>query len=88
MAHLPRPKQVALAMPIAVPWMAQCMSGILDYARQHGDWNLLTSPPTLIGAMETTLTVAGLKGWPGDGVIAFINDRKEAGDARRLGWFC
>ena len=85
MPRKPRPKQVALAMPIVVPWMAQCMDGILEYAREHDGWNLLTSPPTLIGAMETTLTVAGLKGWPGDGVLAFINDRKEAGDAKRLG---
>ncbi len=37
-------------MPVAVPWMAQCMDGIIEYAHQHGDWNLLTSPPTLIGA--------------------------------------
>lgn len=85
MTRKERPQQVALAMPIAVPWMAKCMDGILEYARKHARWNLLTSPPTLIGAMETTLTVSGLKGWPGDGVLAFINDRKEACDARRLG---
>ncbi len=40
--------------------------------------------PTLIGAMELTLTAASLRGWPGDGVIAFINNRKES-DAKRLG---
>ncbi len=27
-----RPQQVALGMPIAVPWMAKCMDGILEYA--------------------------------------------------------
>lgn len=80
-----RPKQVALAIPVAVPWMARCMGGILDYARHHGGWNILTSPPTLIGAMELTQTAASLRGWSGDGVIAFINDRQEANDARRLG---
>ncbi|MGI6417928.1 MAG: substrate-binding domain-containing protein [Thermoguttaceae bacterium] len=80
-----RPKQVAVAIPIAVPWMAECLGGILEYAREHGGWNVLTSPPTLIGAMELTLTAASLRGWPGDGVIAFINNRKEASDAKRLG---
>lgn len=84
MAHSRSTKQVALAFPVAVPWMALCMRGIIDYAQQHGGWNLLASPPTLIGAQEITLTTACLKGWPGDGVIAFINDRQEANDSRRL----
>ncbi len=78
-------KQVALAFPIAVPWLAQCMRGIVEYSQEHGPWNFLTSLSTLIGEKEFSISVAGLKGWPGDGVIAFINDAKEAKDARRLG---
>jgi LacI family transcriptional regulator len=78
-------KQVALAFPIAVPWLAQCMRGIVEYSQAHGNWNFLTSLSTLIGAKEFSISVAGLKGWPGDGVIAFINDAQEARDAQRLG---
>jgi LacI family transcriptional regulator len=80
-----KPKQVALAFPIAVPWLAQCMRGIVEYSQEHGNWNFLTSLSTLIGAKEFSISVAGLKGWPGDGVIAFINDREEVRDAQRLG---
>ncbi len=86
MPHRPRSrlKQVALAMPVAVPWIARCVDGILAYAGEHGGWNLLTSPPSLSGAMELSLTVSALKGWPGDGIIACINDRTEAANAQRL----
>jgi LacI family transcriptional regulator len=81
----PKHKQVALAFPVGVPWLALCMRGIAEYAQQRGSWNFLTSLTTLIGAKEFSITVSGLKGWPGHGVIAFINDRVEARDAQRLG---
>ena len=80
-----KPKQIALAFPIAVPWLALSMRGIVEYSQKHGNWNFLTSLSTLIGAKEFSISVAGLKGWPGDGVIAFINDDEEAKDAQRLG---
>jgi LacI family transcriptional regulator len=78
-------KQVALAFPVGVPWLALCMRGIAEFAQKRGGWNFLTSLTTLIGAKEFSITVSGLKGWPGDGVIAFINDRLEARDAQQLG---
>lgn len=77
-------KRVALAFPVAVPWMALCMQGIVDYARQHGGWNLLTSPSTFTGTHELALTADCLHGWSGDGVIAAISDHDEARSAERL----
>lgn len=78
-------RHVALAYPLAVPWMALFMRGVADYARQEGGWTFTTSPPTLTGAEEFAHTVYSLRGWPGDGVIAAISNRAEAEAARRLG---
>ncbi len=77
-------KHVALIYPITVPWMAQCMTGIQAFAQEHGGWRLLTSPPTLRGAEEVALTPGDLRGWPGDGIIAYISDLQEAREARKL----
>ncbi|MBN2580914.1 MAG: substrate-binding domain-containing protein [Pirellulales bacterium] len=85
MVSAPKHKQVALAFPVGVPWLALCMRGIAEYAQEHGGWNFLSSLVTLIGAKEFSITVSGLRGWPGDGVIAFINDLAEARAAKRLG---
>ena len=77
--------RVALAYPVAVPWMALFVRGVLDYAARHGVWSLTTSPPTLTGADEYELDIFSLAGWPGDGVIAAIGSPAEALAARRLG---
>ncbi|MEN6406928.1 MAG: substrate-binding domain-containing protein [Thermoguttaceae bacterium] len=76
--------EVALAFPVSVPWMAHCVQGITEYARQQGTWRLTTSPPTLAGVEEQGLTPAMLGNWTGDGVIAVINDPVAARAARRL----
>ena len=78
-------KHVALAFPVAVPWLALCMQGIINYSQRHGSWNLLTSPPTSTGTHETALTAESLIGWPGDGIIAAISDQSEAHYAKQLG---
>ena len=78
-------RQVALAYPLAVPWMTLYVRGIMDYARQHGGWSLTTSPPSLIGAGEEPLTLDSLRGWSGHGVITAILTRKDIRSARRLG---
>lgn len=85
MIHKKNPKRVALTFPIAVPWMALCVRGVVAYAQEHGGWNLFTSPPALSSAQESCLTVADLKGWPGDGVVALISDPTEFHDAQKLG---
>lgn len=77
--------RVALAYPVAVPWMALFVRGVLDYAARHGGWSLTTSPPTLTGADEYELDVFSLAGWPGDGVIAAIRSPAEARAATGLG---
>jgi LacI family transcriptional regulator len=78
-------KRIALTFPIAVPWMAHCIRGIVEYAQERGGWNLFTSPPTLSSSQELSLTIGDLKGWPGDGVVAMITDPAECRDAQALG---
>jgi len=85
---MPSPRKtphVAIAYPVAVPWMALFARGVAEYADRHGGWNLTTSPPTITGSDEFALGIANLRGWPGDGVIAAVGDRAEAATARRLG---
>ena len=78
-------RQVALVYPLAVPWMTTFVRGVMDYAQRHGGWSLTTSPPSLIGAGEETLTLHGLRGWPGQGVITAILNQADIRSARRLG---
>jgi hypothetical protein len=61
-------RHVALAYPVAVPWMALFMRGVTDYAEQRGGWLLTASPPALSWAGEEPLALDSLRGWPGDGV--------------------
>jgi LacI family transcriptional regulator len=82
--HQNKIKEIALAFPASVPWMALCYQGIAEYARQVGNWRLVTSPPTLAGTDEHVLTLAALRDWPGDGVIAGVHDPAEARAAGRL----
>ena len=77
-------RNVVVAYPVAVPWMALFVKGVAEYGEQHGGWNLTTSPPTLAGAEEVAQTVRDLRGWPADGVLASINHPAEARAARRL----
>ena len=78
-------KRVALTFPIAVPWMAHCIRGIVAFSQERGGWNLFTSPPTMSSSQELSLTIGDLKGWPGDGVVALISDPAEFRDAQGLG---
>ena len=82
----PRLRQVALVLPVSVSWGAVLAEGVADYSRKHEAWDLTTSPPTMAEAEEVALTPYSLKGWPGQGAIAVINDAAEARAARRLGF--
>lgn len=82
MAASPNTRQVALAHPVALPWMAIFARGLMDYADQHGGWSLTASPSW---AEEEALTLKSLKGWPGQGIIAAITNRDELRMAKRLG---
>ena len=77
-------RHVALAYPLAVPWMTDYVRGVLDYGQRHGGWTLTTSPPSLIGAGEQDLTLNSLRGWPGDGVITAILTQADIHAAQRL----
>ncbi len=78
-------RQVALVYPLAVPWMTEFVRGVIDFGERHGGWSLTTSPPSLMGAGEETLTLDGLQGWPGHGAIAAILNDADIDSARRLG---
>lgn len=73
---------VAVLYPASLPWMAQCLDGIRAYAKAHGNWYLITSPPTLKGAGETALDVRSLHGWKGDALILATSDAEELRLAR------
>jgi LacI family transcriptional regulator len=79
------PRRVAILYPISVSWFARCVDGIRRYALQHGDWNLICSPPTLSGAGETALTLRSMKGWRGDAIIIASSEVRELNQARRMG---
>ena len=85
MPRVPRMRRVALAFPVTVSWTAILADGIADYARQHGGWDLTTSPPTFSEAEELALTTYNLRGWPGNGIIAIISSAAESRIARCLG---
>lgn len=72
-------KRIALALPLGVPHLEEVVHGIRLYARQHADWDFVTSPET------HSIPVASLPGWAGDGVIAMINSPNDLQIARQLG---
>jgi LacI family transcriptional regulator len=77
-------RQIALIYPFTVPWMGDLFLGVNQYAKEHGDWSILTSPPTLTGTGEIAMTLYNLKGWPGDGVITAISDSTQVAAAKKL----
>ena len=78
-------RHVALVYPLAVPHKTHFMRGVAEYAEQHGGWSFTTSPPSLMGAGEEALTLADLRGWPGDGVFTAILNENDVRTAQRLG---
>jgi LacI family transcriptional regulator len=72
-------RQVALAFPVAAAHYPEIIQGIVEFAKEHGSWTFLTAPETY------DMSVLGLKGWPGDGVIAHVFSPEEARAARQLG---
>ena len=71
-------RQVALAYPVSVPWMAMFVRGVNAYAEKRGGWSLTASPPALVWAGEQAIALQGLRGWPGDGVIGVPLDLDES----------
>jgi LacI family transcriptional regulator len=79
-----RMKQIALIYPYSVHWMGDFFLGVVNYAKEHGDWTFLTSPPTLSGTGEHALTLHNLQGWPGDGIITAITNQSQVKVAKKL----
>ena len=77
-------KQIALLYPVSVSWMGEFFMGLTSYASEHGEWSILTSPPTLNCSAEKTLTLHSLQDWPGDGVITAITSAAEVKAAQAL----
>ena len=75
-------KHVALAFPLAVPYLALFMRGVTDYAREHGRWTFSASP-AFEGPFPETLAmpIRSLRDWPGDGVIGAITTKEETEEA-------
>jgi len=73
-----KPKRIALALPLGVPHLERVVHGIHLYAREHTDWDFVTSPET------HSIPVATLSGWDGDGVIAMVNTTNDLRVVRKL----
>lgn len=72
-------KEIALAVPLAVPHVERIVQGITEYARQHAvNWTFAVDPEL------ASLSVTTVAGWPGDGIFAYINSRRELRIARKL----
>jgi LacI family transcriptional regulator len=72
-------KRVVLALPVGIPHIESHVRGILDYAAAHGRWTIGMSPESPV------ISIASLRGYPGDGVIAFLNTRADAQRLLKLG---
>lgn len=72
-------KQVALAFPIELPHIARTLQGIIAYGQQHGEWQFSFNPE------GSNTSLLGLKGWPGDGIIAQVTTQREVRAAGTLG---
>ena len=59
-------KQIALAFPMGVSHLERVAFGIHRYAQEQGDWLLISNPE------RHHLSLSDLKGWQGDGLVAFL----------------
>lgn len=73
-----RAATVALMFPTWLSHLEKSMHGITDFARQHGGWTFVTRPESY------AFSLASLRGWNGDGVIALVDTESEAAAAREL----
>ena len=74
-------RSIALAFPLGVDHLAQVASGIRSY-EPSASWQFLTNPE------RHRLELRDLVDWRGDGIIAQINNQKEAEIIKELGIPC
>lgn len=63
---------------MGLAFVERLMSGILDYARDHGDWSFARVPEALSPSIDWLVE------WPGDAAFALITNERDAGLARAL----
>lgn len=73
-------RQVALAVRAGVPYLQESIEAILIYARERGDWQV-----TMGLEYWPTFSTKHLRGWDGDGILAWANTRSEAEVLAKLG---
>jgi len=73
-------KRKRVALLISPGWFGTEVQirGILDYAREHGYWTLVTIPENFTGTLRNLLH------WQGDGAIAAVRTQQEAEFVSRL----
>jgi len=71
-------KQIALAFPMGVSHLERVAFGIHRYAQEQGDWLLVSNPE------RHHLSLSDLKGWQGDGLVAFLTNAEEVALAQEL----
>jgi LacI family transcriptional regulator len=72
------PPRVALLVPHNNPFMERVLSGIIEYARNHGGWTFARSVEVPVQSPQW------LRGWEGDGAFVMVNDRREEAALRAL----
>lgn len=68
--------RVAVILHQNVAWLAECVEGIREYARQAGDWHLLNLSPGF-QRFHPTASLPNAGQWKGDGIIALVDDPRE-----------
>ncbi len=66
-----KPKRIALAFSVGIPFLELTLRGIVEYAREYGPWIFEFNPET--GAVP----MASLAGSGVDGIIAYLNTIEE-----------
>lgn len=70
--------QVAIAFALSESHQIRVLRGIETFAEQRGNWAFAFSPEHFGGS------IAALKQWPGDGILATITTQREAHIAREM----
>lgn len=73
-----RTKRIALALPLGLAFIERLLGGVLDYAKQRGNWMFDRMPEQLSPSFNW------LKHWQGDGALVLITSPQDAAVARSL----
>jgi LacI family transcriptional regulator len=73
-----RVKHIALALPLDVVFVERLLPGILEFARNHGNWQFTRIPERLTPSFDW------LRNWDGDGAFVLIGNRTDVKVARSL----